>query len=60
MKVCLPWEGPHTEPGEECEKTVAKTVCDELTHFTACGEKVEKNGGALEPGKMFVGGQRYF
>jgi len=29
---CLPWGGPHTGAGEECEEEgAAKTMCDDLT-----------------------------
>ena len=36
MENCLPWEGPHTGAGEECEESspeeegTAETTCDEL------------------------------
>jgi len=32
MEDCLPWEGPHTGAGEECEEEgAAGRMCDELT-----------------------------
>jgi len=32
VENCLPWEGPYTGAGEECEEEgAAETKCDELT-----------------------------
>jgi len=61
VENCLPWEGPHTGAGEECEdfspkeEGAAETVCDELTVTliprppVLPGGRRERNGSEGEP-----------
>jgi len=59
LEGCLPWEGPYTGAGEECEEEgVAERTSDELTPtpiphppVPLGGEDVEKIASKVKPGK---------
>jgi len=66
VENCLPWEGPHTGEGEECEEEGAvETMCDKMTAAPIPRPSVLLRAGggreyrsAVKPGKKErVGGK---
>jgi len=65
MEECLPWDGPYSGAGEECEEEgAAETTCDELTTTPfpvplPCSEGgVRQIRSEIEPGKKGGMGER--
>jgi len=62
VENCLPWAGPHTGAGEECEESspeeegAAETTCDELTITPIPHPPAPLGGGGRETGvKLSLG-----